>query len=192
MARRKQNNSPEGNVLTFASLIGFGGGMYLTRDFTFSLIIGGILVLIAAIIMYQNIQKKKKQLLASGIYEIDGMKGEQFEEYLKLLYQKMGYSVSTTPRSGDFGADLILHKDGQKIVVQVKRYSKSVGIKAVQEIIPAIRHYRASQAWVITNNKFTTPAMQLANSNNVRLIDRDELVQLILNMKHQEQIVSSK
>lgn len=134
-----------------------------------------------------NTQRKNKLLLQSGIYDIDKMKGEEFEEYLKLLYQKLGYNVSTTPRSGDFGADLVLKKDGKKIVVQVKRYSKSVGIKAVQEIIPAIRHYNASQAWVITNSSFTSPAVQLAQSNNVRLIDRELLVQLILDVKQREQ-----
>lgn len=159
----------------------------MTSEFIPSLIVGIGTILVGGIVMAILVQKKNKKLLQSGIYDIDNMKGEEFEEYLKLLYQKLGYNVSTTPRSGDFGADLVLKKDEKKIVVQVKRYSKSVGIKAVQEIIPAIRHYNASDAWVITNSTFTSPAIQLAKTNNVLLIDRDMLIQVILDVKRREQ-----
>jgi hypothetical protein len=58
---------------------------------------------------------------------------------------------------------------------------KKVGIRAVQEINSARDYYEAHEAWVITNNFFSTQAIQLANSTNVILIDRDELVNLILN-----------
>ncbi|MCC3380641.1 restriction endonuclease [Paenibacillus sp. UY79] len=60
---------------------------------------------------------------------------------------------------------------------------KNVGLKAVQEVQGTRAHYKASEAWVVTNSKFTQQAFQLARSNGVRLIDRDELVEMLLQMK---------
>ena len=38
------------------------------------------------------------------------------------------------PPSGDYGADLVLDNKKGRTVVQAKRYSKPVGVKAVQEV----------------------------------------------------------
>ena len=46
-----------------------------------------------------------------------------------------GWTVADTPASGDFGADLIAEKDGKRIAIQAKRYSKPVGNKAVNEAL---------------------------------------------------------
>ena len=108
-----------------------------------------ILIGIAALI--KNILYKKK-LLASGIYEIDQMKGTTFEDYLETLLKTKGYQVKQTPKTGDYGADLILTKDQIKIAVQAKRYKNKVGIKALQEISSAKKYYNVDESWVITNN----------------------------------------
>ena len=121
-------------------------------------------------------QQYEKILRQSGIYEVDQMKGETFEVYLQSLLKGKGYKVRLTPVTGDYGADLILSTNGKRIIVQAKRYKNKVGIKAVQEISSAKNYYRADECWVITNNYFTAPAMKLASSNNVVLIDRDQLI----------------
>ena len=65
----------------------------------------------------------------------------------------------------------MLNKDGKKIVVQAKRYSKDVGIKAVQEVIGAKSYYNADEAWVVSNRYFTKAAKDLAQKGNVLLVD---------------------
>src|SRR5690606_32301539 len=120
----------------------------------------------------ERMEQQRKLLLNSGIYEIDEMSGREFEQYLKYLYIKAGYKVRLTPASGDFGADLILEKETQRIAVQAKRYKSKVGIKAIQEIASAKTHYRATETWVVTNNYFTSAAITLAQSNGVKLYDR--------------------
>ncbi|CEG26323.1 type II restriction endonuclease family protein [Bacillus sp. B-jedd] len=137
---------------------------------------------VIALLLIRN-KKLRERLRASGINEIDKMDGIKFEHYLKELYSAIGYTAKVTQASGDFGADLVLSQNGRKIVVQAKRYSKNVGVKAVQEIKAAQSHYNAGEAWVITNSYFTKAAMELAKSNSVKLIDRDHLIQQILNMK---------
>lgn len=127
--------------------------------------------------------KRKRDLRSSGIKEIDEMDGIRFEYFLKELYISLGYKVKVTKSTGDFGADLVLIKEGQKVVVQAKRYSKNVGVKAVQEVKTSQMHYKASESWVVTNSYFTRQAMELAKSNSVKLIDRDQLIKTIVTMQ---------
>ena len=115
--------------------------------------------------------------------DIDLMDGVQFEKFLALLFQSRGYRVLPTKTSGDFGADLILKKSGRCIIVQAKRYSKPVGLKAVQEVNSAIKIYKAHEAWVVTNNVFTKAAITLARANDIRLIGREELTNFIKQCK---------
>ncbi|WP_313567955.1 restriction endonuclease [Acetoanaerobium noterae] len=101
--------------------------------------------------------------------------GYDFEEYLKTIFDKHGYYVEVTKRSGDQGADLVLNKNNEKIVVQAKFYSRPVGNKAVQEVVSAIAFYNANKGMVVTNNRYTQSAIELANANNIKLIDGAEL-----------------
>ncbi len=119
---------------------------------------------------------KKKKYLKSPLSEIDVMYGEEFEEYLKYHFEKLGYKAKTTPRSNDYGADLILTKDGDKIVVQAKRWNDPVGNTAVQEVVAAKAYYKANRAMVVTNSYFTSNARNLASVNNVELWDRGNIV----------------
>lgn len=141
-------------------------------------------ILIFFIIGIQILISKKKitRIKKSGIQDIDQMDGFQFEYYLNELFKSNGYSSKVTKSRGDYGADLILKKNGSTIAVQAKRYSKAVGIKAIQEIAAARGFYKADKAWVVTNNTFTKHATTLAQSLGVELIDRDKLIKLVLNM----------
>jgi len=147
------------------------------------LIIEAIIELIKKSIRRKRWKEKElegqKLLLTSSITDIDIMEGYMFEDYLRILFFYMGYRVEQTQKSRDYGADLILYNDSkEKIVVQAKRYSKPVGSKSVQEIIGAISHYKANYGFVVTNNKFTPQAEQLAKDNGIRLIDRQELTEM--------------
>lgn len=118
----------------------------------------------------------KKRLKVARMDEVDAMDGVQFEHYLSVLFKSLKYSAKVTQSAGDYGADLIIKKDGRTIAVQAKRYKNNVGIKSVQEIIPALKVYDAQEAWVVTNSYFTKPAKELAEKNDVKLIDRDQLI----------------
>lgn len=139
---------------------------------------GGFLIL-ALIVNVLREQKLRK----SGILEVDKMPGRKFEEYLQALLKAKGYYVQLTPASGDFGADLILSTKDKKIIVQAKRYKKNVVVKAVQKIASAKSHYKVDECWVITNSFFTDQARKLASSNQVRLIDRKQLMNWMLEIK---------
>ena len=113
--------------------------------------------------------------------EIDELSGYEFEVFTKILFEKMGYESCNTKLSGDQGADLIIKKFGETTVVQAKRYNNKVTNKAVQEVVASIKYYNANKGAVITNNEFTDSAIELANSNNIQLIDRNKLCELVDN-----------
>ena len=112
----------------------------------------------------------------SGIQRIDRMTGIEFEEFLKVWFEKKGYRAELTPPSNDYGADLLLYKRilGKKelTVVQAKCHHSNIGIKAVQEVIGAMDYYKADKGIVVTNQHFSPNAVQLAKSRDVKLIDR--------------------
>ncbi|PAX53210.1 restriction endonuclease [Brunnivagina elsteri] len=149
------------------------------------LILGAAAVLGAVIYGVNESERKdeEKRILNSGIREVDEMSGKEFEKLLSLLFKNAGYQVKLTPGSQDYGADLVLYKDGEKIVVQAKRYKNPVSVKAVQEIVSAVKYYNADKAMVITNNRFTGNAYNLARSNSVELWDRNKLIDFMIKAK---------
>ncbi|MDY6782816.1 MAG: restriction endonuclease [Cyanobacteriota bacterium] len=122
--------------------------------------------------------------LDKSIERISAMKGEEFEEFLSLCFGKLGYSVQDTPKTNDFGADLILTKSGIKTIVQAKRYKSTVGSKAVQEVVSAVQYYGADGGIVVTNSTFTPSAYQLASRTKTELWDKEKLIDLITQAKN--------
>lgn len=149
----------------------------------------GLLILVLLILTVIRLIQIKK-LKRSGINKIDQMDGFLFEEYLSLLFKEHGYKTKRTKNTGDFGADLIISKNNEKIVVQAKRYNNNVGIKAIQEVIGSVKYYNADRAMVITNSYFTKPAIKLAETNNVELVNRDKLINMLLIMNPDESKIS--
>lgn len=125
---------------------------------------------------------ERRRLARSGIAEIDTMSGTVFERRLAMLFRGLGYEVRKVGRRGDYGADLVIEKDGRRTIVQAKRWTKNVGVRAVQEAHAAPAMYGCSRALVVTNRYFTVPAQQLARANRVDLWDRDRLVSALLSL----------
>jgi len=121
----------------------------------------------------------QQQFWAATLAELDQLSGLAFEEFLAGLFRAQGYAAELTPTSGDYGADLILSKDGRRIAVQAKRYVGSAGIKAVQEALSGQAYYQCDFAWVITTGVFTTNALALAEKSGVRMIGRSEIGNLL-------------
>jgi restriction system protein len=142
------------------------------------------LLAVAAIVAVKwfLIIREKRELAKSGIDQIDKMGGKEFEKYLEVLFEKLGYKVERTRYIGDYGADLVTSKDGTKTVIQAKRHKGKVGIKAVQEAVASKGHYGCEEAMVVTNSSFTSQAKRLASSNGVALWDRRELARAMNSM----------
>lgn len=182
MARRKKSliDTPEASKLLFLLIGGIAFFIY-TKTGSWPIAFAIIFAVIGLwfVWIYKLSQKKKHKLKMSGISTIDTMDGFQFEKHLQLLFEEHGYKARVTKSHGDYGADLVISKEGEVTVVQAKRYTDNVGIKAIQEIIGAVNYYKAIKAMVVTNSYFTQAASELALSSNVELIDRPKLIELL-------------
>ena len=101
--------------------------------------------------------------------------GTAYEREVSDRLKGLGYKVSETKGSGDFGADLIADKDELKYAIQVKRHAKPVGVSAVQEAAGSRRYYKCDYAVVVSHMGFTPAARDLALDNDVILVDDQRL-----------------
>jgi restriction system protein len=124
-----------------------------------------------------------RRLARSGIREIDRMDGKTFEHYLEVLFTRLGFKVERTRYVGDYGADLVVSRDGVKTAVQAKRFRRKVGVAAVQQAVAAKAQYGCSEAMVVTNAFYTAQAVRLARANKVKLWDRNQLVSALLSTR---------
>lgn len=95
--------------------------------------------------------------------------GLAFEVECAAVFRSRGWHVTTTPTSGDHGADLIIRTGSRIIAVQCKNYKGRAGNRAVQEIYAARSYYDAHDAIVICPGGFTKHAEQMASRIGVRL-----------------------
>lgn len=124
--------------------------------------------------VFQELLSKK------GLEKIEELTPFQFEEWVAKMLKTKGYRTTTTKRSGDFGIDVIAYANNSKIGIQVKKFKKSVGIRAVQEAIAGSKYYRCTESWVITSAYSYTPAArELARVNGVKLLTRDDIARLL-------------
>jgi len=127
----------------------------------------------------QYLIRRKSFQFSYDLAMIDKMAGFQFERYIARLFQEFDFSTTVTKKSGDFGCDVLLEKNGDRIAVQVKHSTDKVTLKAVQEIVASLKKYDARIGAVIANTKFTKSARQLGKINGVVMINRNALLRLI-------------
>lgn len=108
--------------------------------------------------------------------DIDLMEGHDFEYFCADLLRRKGFQeVEVTKGSGDYGIDILAQKDGVTYGIQCKCYSTPVGVKAVQEAYAGRDYYDCMVGVVLTNQYFTTPAVEVAGKLKIMLWDRGYL-----------------
>ena len=115
---------------------------------------------------------------ADAVSDADIVSGEHYETLCRNLLEARGWTVETTPMTGDQGADLIAEAHGRRVVIQCKFHARSIGNKAVQEAFSAVGFHGGDAAAVVSNASFTRSARQLAETNGVLLLHHDQLPDL--------------
>ncbi|SCW49110.1 Restriction endonuclease [Ruminococcaceae bacterium YRB3002] len=100
------------------------------------------------------------------------MDGREYERRVADYLRSHGYHrVSLTRDSGDYGVDIVCSRHRHKYAVQCKFYAKPVGVSAVQQVVGGMAYYECDRAMVVTNSTFTRQASELAEKNDVILLD---------------------
>ena len=108
----------------------------------------------------------------------EDMTPTDFEMFCAEELRQAGWNARVTMQSRDQGIDVVAEKDGVRVVLQCKLYSGSVGNKSVQEIAAGKAHEQAHYGVVVTNNRYTSAAEQLAQTNGVLLLHYCDLQNL--------------
>lgn len=112
------------------------------------------------------------------------LKGRPFEDFVAQLLNQMGYRTRVSPEGPDAGIDIIAHRDELGfeppiIKVQVKSTEGSIGDPVVSALYGKVE--QNEYGLLVTLGNFTNQAKNFARSkSNLRLIDGEELVKLIL------------
>jgi len=138
-----------------------------------SLILAVITLILAGRLMTRLLKKYWHRKHIS----IDQMEGLEFEDYIVQMLTQQGYTDVCLTEKYDYGIDIIAHKDKVRWGVQVKRYSGLVKANAVRQAVTALNYYDCDRAMVITNSRYSSVVVRLAESNNCKLIDGDIIKQ---------------
>lgn len=128
----------------------------------------------------KNQKREESQTLT--VEDVNNMDDFYFESYIGALYEKAGYQVSLTSRSGDKGVDVIALGQNGNYAIQCKHSKNNVGVSCVQEIQTGAKYYESifgkalkPVAWA--TSMFTNDAKDLAGNVDVKCMDGGDLKQ---------------
>jgi restriction system protein len=115
--------------------------------------------------------------------KVDKLDPWQMQELVGGLLRAMEYNVQVSPKGPDGGVDVLAYKDAfgfEKLIikVQVKHRKSSAGAPEIQQLLGA-NPIDANSLFVSTGG-FTSHAEAVAKHNSVRLVDLEELVDLVV------------
>ncbi|MBT2382153.1 restriction endonuclease [Streptomyces sp. ISL-11] len=114
------------------------------------------------------------------LYEMDPV---EFEALVAELFRARGMRAVMTTRSNDGGVDVeALDPDpisGGRIIVQVKRYRKTVPPTAVRDLYGTVQGAGANKGVLVTTSGFGPGSYAFANGKPLTLVSGEELVGLL-------------
>lgn len=117
---------------------------------------------------------------ARTLEELLALSPEQFEKLVAELFESYGHQTQIAGGTSDHGVDVIVKSaQGEKWVVQCKRYAGSVGEPVVRDLFGTLQHEEAMRAYLVTTGGFTTQAQAWAEGKPIVLYDGESLVKLV-------------
>jgi len=115
------------------------------------------------------------------------MDWEDFEHLVRELFEKefasRGGEVKITQSSSDGGVDAVAFDPdpitGGKIVIQAKRYTRTVGVSAVRDLFGTMQHEGASRGVLITTADYGPDAHRFAAGKPITLFTGSNLLYLL-------------
>ena len=127
-----------------------------------------------------------------GNQEVDGvnlaaMDWEDFEHLVREIFDKefaaRGGEVRVTQSSSDGGVDAVAFDpdpiSGGKIVIQAKRYTKTVGVSAVRDLYGTTMNEGASKGILVTTADYGPDAYKFASDKPITLMNGSHLLHLM-------------
>ena len=105
----------------------------------------------------------------------------EFEREIALLFKKHGFNTKVTKGSGDGGIDIFLKKDGEKSIVQCKRYQSKVGPSTVRDLYGAMVGGGYNAGYVVCPSGFSKKAFEFSKRKKITLIGLSRIMEMVNN-----------
>lgn len=121
---------------------------------------------------------------------------QDMEHLVGKLFEKKGYEVMVTQKTGDSGIDVWAEKDGIKIGIQVKHWNADIGVVEATQTLGAGMGKAHKCILISTKSFFTSQALeyQRQNSHYIELWDsnrfKEELGKYDLNFPYSKQPIT--
>ena len=95
-------------------------------------------------------------------------------------YRAQGYSGSLTQRGADGGADIVLKRDGHRVLVQCKRWrTRVVRPDAIRSLKGVMAGEGVARGIFVSSGRYTAEARRVAVSYGIHTVDGMELLDLV-------------
>lgn len=155
----------------------------------------GKLIDIIPISPVMSLDKKDKRFIETKdvLGKLDGqtnlasMDWQDFENLIAELFQKEfseeGTEIKLTQSSRDKGVDAIVFNPdpirGGKYVIQAKRYTNTVDVSAVRDLVAVVAHEGASRGILVTTSTYGADAYAFVQNKPITLLDGAKLLGLL-------------
>lgn len=127
--------------------------------------------------------RRKQRLLdtRTGLDSIAALGWRDFEQLVGEAFRRQGYAVEENGLGGaDGGIDLILRRDGKRVLVQCKQWRRQkVPVNVAREMYGLLAHHGADEVCIATLGGFTPDAARFVVDKPIELIDGPTLLEMI-------------
>jgi HJR/Mrr/RecB family endonuclease len=132
-------------------------------------------------------QKRDGKLTKSHILrQLRNMDPYEFEKLVAKIWRKQGWDAKPTSGSTDRGVDVVATKEDafekRRHLIQVKRHGENttVGSGDIQRYASLYqRDEQVDNVFIVTSNRFTSEAKEVAKRRDVSIVNGDELYEML-------------
>ena len=148
---------------------------------------GFILIAIWGGITYWRRSRTRSKAFSMSSEGLLNMRPGDFEEMVAELYRAMGHQAKRTGATGDHGVDVVVKaKNGEKWVVQCKRWRTPAGESIVRDFYGTMQHEKAAQGAIIATRGFSQAAIEWAKGKPLYLYNGTDFLRLWERVKKQQ------
>jgi restriction system protein len=143
---------------------------------------GAFIVTGWAMVATENVRRRRQPASAPARLTLDdlqAMSPGEFETWVQQLFRSRGYFTTNTPDGADHGIDLwVVSPQGERAIVQCKRYRGVVGEPVVRDLYGVMQHEAAARGFLVTTGGISAAAGRWAQGKPIDLIDGPRLAML--------------
>ena len=134
---------------------------------------------VVAMAHFRQRRRPKGQEERLTLDDLQAMDPGDFEAWVQQLFRSRGYFTTNTPDGADHGIDLwVVSPQGERAIVQCKRYRGVVGEPVVRDLYGVMQHEAAARGFLVTTGGISAAAGRWAQGKPIDLIDGPRLEML--------------